>query len=180
MPTRPKFANSQAWEQANLLIQPALIRVIDHIRKHLEASTWKGSYREFSIWPEDVAEAIRTQVAQLQQELRTASPERADAIEQTLAQLPTPIPAYELCLEQGDRNMTFNLLDMCYEVCCLKVESLPPGASLEIDPTLLDETGDVDWQQLDLKAEQVVGQIFALLGRTTSNGRPIQDQARDP
>ena len=161
--TRPKFANSQAWEQANLLIQPALIRLVDHIRKHLEDSTCKGSYREFSIWSEDVPPATRTQVEQLLQELRTATPERVDAIEDTLAQLPTPIPAYELCLEQDDRSLTVNLLDLCYDVCCLNVESLPPGASLEIDPTLLDATGDVDWQQLDLKAQQVVGQIFASL-----------------
>jgi len=31
----PKFSNITSWEQAELLMQPAFIRIIDHIRKQL-------------------------------------------------------------------------------------------------------------------------------------------------
>ena len=43
---KPKFKNKQAWEQAQLLMQPAFIRVIDNLRKQLEQSSWKGTYQE--------------------------------------------------------------------------------------------------------------------------------------
>ncbi|MBD2577614.1 hypothetical protein [Oscillatoria sp. FACHB-1406] len=43
---KPKFKNVRAWEQAQLLMQPAFIRIIDHIRKQLDRSAWKGTYEE--------------------------------------------------------------------------------------------------------------------------------------
>ena len=45
---KPKFKNKQAWEQAQLLMQPAFIRVIDNLRKQLEQSSWKGTYQEIT------------------------------------------------------------------------------------------------------------------------------------
>ncbi len=43
---KPKLKDAIAWQQAELLMQPALIRVIDNISKHLERSSWQGDYRE--------------------------------------------------------------------------------------------------------------------------------------
>ncbi|MCT7952023.1 hypothetical protein NG798_19680 [Ancylothrix sp. C2] len=43
---KPIIKDQLAWEQANVLMQPALIRVIDNIRKHLDESVWQGSYQE--------------------------------------------------------------------------------------------------------------------------------------
>lgn len=45
---KPKFKTRLAWEQAELLMQPALIRVVDNLRKELEASEWEGTYQEVS------------------------------------------------------------------------------------------------------------------------------------
>ena len=42
----PKFKDITAWEQAQLLMQPAFIRVLDNLRKQLENSLWKGTYTE--------------------------------------------------------------------------------------------------------------------------------------
>lgn len=42
----PKFRNQLAWAQAELLMQPILIRIIDNLRKSLETSTWQGTYQE--------------------------------------------------------------------------------------------------------------------------------------
>ncbi len=43
---KPTFKTRLAWEQAQVLMQPALLRVVDNIRKELESSTWKGTYKE--------------------------------------------------------------------------------------------------------------------------------------
>ena len=43
---KPKFKTRLAWEQAQVLMQPALIRIVDNLRKHLEESPWEGTYRE--------------------------------------------------------------------------------------------------------------------------------------
>jgi hypothetical protein len=46
---KPKITSSIAWQQAELLMQPAMIRVIDNIRKQLEESVWTGTYQEVKI-----------------------------------------------------------------------------------------------------------------------------------
>ena len=43
---KPTFKNTLAWEQAQVLMQPALLRVVDNIRKEIEASKWRGTYKE--------------------------------------------------------------------------------------------------------------------------------------
>lgn len=43
---KPTFQNTRDWEQAELLMQPALIRIIDNLRQQLEKSTWEGTYHE--------------------------------------------------------------------------------------------------------------------------------------
>ncbi|MDJ0633403.1 MAG: hypothetical protein QNJ34_09465 [Xenococcaceae cyanobacterium MO_188.B29] len=43
---KPKFKTRLAWEQAQALMQPALIRIIDNLRKQLEESEWEGTYKE--------------------------------------------------------------------------------------------------------------------------------------
>jgi hypothetical protein len=43
---QPKFVNELAWQQAELLMQPIYIRIIDHIRQQSEVSAWKVSYEE--------------------------------------------------------------------------------------------------------------------------------------
>lgn len=45
---KPQFKTRLAWEQAQLLMQPALIRVLDNIRKQLDISSWQGTYREIT------------------------------------------------------------------------------------------------------------------------------------
>jgi len=42
----PKITNSTAWQQAELLMQPAFIRIVDNVRKLLEKSSWKGTYHK--------------------------------------------------------------------------------------------------------------------------------------
>lgn len=43
---QPKFASELAWQQAEFLMQPIYIRIIDRIRQQSEISTWAVSYEE--------------------------------------------------------------------------------------------------------------------------------------
>ena len=45
---KPTFKDTLAWEQAQLLMQPALLRIVDNIRRELDSSDWKGEYKEVS------------------------------------------------------------------------------------------------------------------------------------
>lgn len=126
---KPKFKNTVAWQQAELLMQPALIRVVDQVRKQLETTTWKATYKDVQ----------------------------------------TPIPGYQLCLEKQGTAICVDLWELCFQVCFhdyKPVHSELESQDVEIDTTLIDETGDVDWQCLDTKAEQLVAQVFADLPAT--------------
>ena len=43
---KPRFKTEADWEYAELLMQPALIRVLDRLRNKLESSSWTGEFRE--------------------------------------------------------------------------------------------------------------------------------------
>ncbi len=121
----PRFADTLAWQQAELLMQPAFIRLVDNLRKQLDASAWKGTYEEVQ----------------------------------------DPHPQYYLCLQHRDQSVTLDLWQLCYQICfCDYI----PGASTEkqlvqIDTTLIHKTGDIDWEHLDAKTQQILHQIFANL-----------------
>lgn len=157
----PKFSTSEAWRQAELLMQPAFIRLIDNIRKQLEQSTWRGSYRDVQVWPEHTSAETQARVGQLQRELEAANAEEAIAIRQALNHLPQPVPGYELCLSKGDRHITVDLWDLCYQICFRNYSAAAPApASVEVDDALIDEQGEVDWHYLDGKAQDLVSAIF--------------------
>ncbi|UIE35936.1 hypothetical protein [Leptodesmis sichuanensis] len=168
----PKIPNRIVWQQAEVLMQPAFIRLIANITQQLEQSDWRGDYEDVQMWPEGTSETDKMLVASLRSQLETASPAEVDAITQSLAQLPTPFPGYQLRLSRGDRQVSVDLWDLCYRICFQDYDSVSGtshavdaaiGGSVVIDPSLFDETGDVDWHQLDDKTKQLVNQIFANL-----------------
>lgn len=168
---KPKFQDLVTWQQAELLMQPTFIRLIDNLRKQLEQSHWKGTYENVPIWADDVSDDVRLRVMQLQAELQMASPEAVIAIESALAQLPSPSPGYQLHLQQTDQTVTVDLWDLCYEICFQDYdaasgtspapETISSNQGVRIDATLFDEIGEVDWNRLDQKTQQVVERLFA-------------------
>ncbi|HEY9624638.1 MAG TPA: hypothetical protein V6C78_30060 [Crinalium sp.] len=163
----PKFANMAAWQQAELLMQPVFIRVIDNLRKELEQSSWKGTYRDIPVWEAGTTDETRATVTQLQEELKGASPERTADIEESLARLPKSHPGYQLHLQHQNHEFTIDLWQLCYQICFRNynpvINSLGDQV-VEVDTTLIDdETGDVDWINLDAKAQKLIAQIFASL-----------------
>ncbi len=166
MARTPKFADQTAWQQAEILMQPALIRVIDNIRKQLETSSWRGDYQTVALWPEGTTEETKAQVALLQSELEAATGAEAEAIAHTLAQLPKSYPGYVLSLHKGDNpddtTVDVDLWQLCYSLCFLNYSftAEEPHPLVEIDTSLLDDQGEVDWERLDSKAKDLIGNIF--------------------
>jgi hypothetical protein len=175
----PKFADIRAWEQAELLMQPVFIRVLDNIRKQLDQTTWQGSYQETPIWPEGVPEAVQTRVMELQQQLATAPPDLAEELEEQLARLPSPQMSYTLILKKAERQITVDIWKLCYQICFRNyspiLNALDQDMIVEIDTSLIDDTGDVDWLRLDEKAKQLIGQIFSSL----SPAQPIAESENE-
>ncbi|MEB3357685.1 MAG: hypothetical protein VKK04_13235 [Synechococcales bacterium] len=124
----PKFSDTRTWQQAELLMQPAFIRVIDNIRKHLDQSPWRGTYRDVHVWPRGTTPEAKIRVMQLQRELETANSEEAADIQNALDHLPRPYPGYELCLHHHDREVTVDLWQLCFEICFSNYCSDLPGS----------------------------------------------------
>ncbi|MBD2670081.1 hypothetical protein H6G70_13420 [Arthrospira platensis FACHB-439] len=123
---KPKIKNQLAWQQAEILMQPALIRVLDNIRKQLETSIWKGSYETHT----------------------------------------TPYPGYVLKLEHNGQQVNIDVWDLCYQVCFQDYQPThtpDQPQEVEIDTSLLDNTGDVDWDKLDRKTQDLIEKVFANL-----------------
>ncbi|MCX7595821.1 MAG: hypothetical protein N2235_19070 [Fischerella sp.] len=158
----PKITNSIAWNQAELLMQPAFIRVVDNIRKQLDVSDWKGTYQDVLIWPPDTPDDTKAVVTGLLQELEAATPEKAVEIRETLAHMPVPHPGYHLCLQRQEQQVNVDLWELCYQVCFLDYNPFINDA-VEIDTSLIDEVGDVNWHRLDAKARELVERVFASL-----------------
>jgi hypothetical protein len=121
----PKFTDELAWQQAEFLMQPIYIRIIDRIRQQSETSNWQVTYEEVK----------------------------------------NPHLTNYLCLQSGDRQLKFDIWDLCYQVCFLNYfgsHSELETQTVEIDTSLLDlEAGTPDWHRLDNKAQAVIAQIFA-------------------
>ena len=71
----PQFATAQDQRYAQALMQPALIRIIDNIRKQLDISDWTGTYRDDMSWPPETTAEQKQQYLTLQDMLETAAPE---------------------------------------------------------------------------------------------------------
>ena len=157
----PKITNSTSWQQAEVLMQPAFIRVIDNIRKQLDISDWKGTYQDVLTWSANTTDETKALVTQLVQEMETATPIQAEEIRKTLASLPMPHPGCHLLLQRHGEQVNIDLWDLCYQVCFLNYSS--ENTAVDIDTTLIDEYGDVDWQYLETKTQELVKQVFASL-----------------
>lgn len=157
-----------SWQQAELLMQPAFIRLIDQIRKQLDQSDWAGAYKTIETWPEGTTPDTQAKVSQLQEQLEKATLEQAVVLEQILAQLPQPRFDYQLCLKKQDYQMEVDLWELCYRVCLINYHPLEEQSidEIQVDPDLIDAMGEVDWHQLDHKARQVVEQVFNQLPTT--------------
>ncbi|MGB7249428.1 MAG: hypothetical protein WBC73_10850 [Phormidesmis sp.] len=170
----PKFATPLARVKVEQLMQPALIRVIDNIRKQLEISRWEGAYEEELRWPQGTALEQQQEYAALQKRLHGVPPEEHDRVANLMSQLPQPSPLYTLRLTKaGHEDQTIDIWALCYQVCAAATEAdLTLGSlslhsieerTLDADIGLFDEYGEVDWRSLDDKTKGLVENIFQAL-----------------
>ncbi|MEL6352990.1 MAG: hypothetical protein AAFR58_14630 [Cyanobacteria bacterium J06627_28] len=159
----PKFATSLARAKVEKLMQPALIRVIDNIRKQLDGSPWQGTYEEQLLWPDGTTPEQKQEYAALQKVLHGVPPEEHDRVANLMSALPQPSPLYTLRLQQANKeDTTVDIWQLCYQVCALTYE---PAAEIEADDGLFDDSGEVDWRVLDDKTSELVAAIFSRLPR---------------
>lgn len=103
-------------------------------------------------------------MTQLLQEMETATPEQADEIKESLSRLPMPHPGYHLRLQRQEQQVNIDLWELCYQVCFLNYSPANPNsAGVDIDTSLIDETGEVDWLILEAKTKELVEQLFTNL-----------------
>jgi len=142
-------------------MQPALIRVIDNLRKQVEASGWTSSYHDEVIWPEQTTPEQQQCYTDLQKLLVSAAPEDRDSVQQGLDQLPQPQHTYTLCLKKGKNEQQIDVWALCYGVCRVSQDEAMP---ITVDRSLIDEDiNDVDWIRLDEKAKEWVEAAFVQL-----------------
>lgn len=144
-------------------MQPALIRVIDNIRKQLENSDWQGSYEEELLWPEGTTAQQKEEYARLQKGLHGVPTEEHDRVAALMAALPQPSPLYTLRLKSDEQaDQTVDIWALCYQVCAIAYQD-EPGAAITADDRLFDDLGEVDWRILDDKTLGLVKGIFESL-----------------
>lgn len=159
----PKFATPLATAKAEKLMQPALIRVIDNIRKQLDISDWQGNYEEELIWPDGTTEEQKQEYAALQKVLHGVPPEEHDRVANLMSQLPQPNPLYTLRLtKEHQEDQTIDVWALCYQVCAVNADTTNDDA-LEADTGLFDDDGEVDWRLLDDKTKALLEGIFQSL-----------------
>lgn len=88
----------------------------------------------------------------------------------TYREVQEPYPSYQLLLVRGEQEhaAVVNIWDLCFQICFSNYHPLQGAASGEsqevaIDTSLLDATGEVDWQRLERKTQALVAKIFANL-----------------
>lgn len=157
------FSTPLARSQVEQLMQPALIRTIDNLRKQLDESDWKGEYEETLIWPEGTTDEQKQSYAELQKQLHGVPTEEHDRVAALMSQLPQPSPLYTLKLTKAEaEEQTVDVWAICYQICTTNY-STDTDRSLEADTNLLASSGDVDWRKLDDKAKSLIARIFSAL-----------------
>ena len=72
-----------------------------------------------------------------------------------------PHPGYHLNLQRQEQQVSIDLWELCYQVCFLNYS--PENEAVNIDTSLIDEFGEVDWLRLEDKTKEIVKQVFASL-----------------
>jgi hypothetical protein len=163
----PRITDPTIWQKAELLMQPAFIRIIDNIRKQLDGSSWQGTYHDVLIWPPEITDQAKMHVTQLLHAMGTATSQQMEEIRATLTQLPIPHPGYHLQLQRQEHQVSLDLWDLCYQVCFVNYSR--ENSVVTVDASLVDELGNVDWHQLENKTKRLIQQVFDDLEQGTLN-----------
>jgi hypothetical protein len=165
------FAEGSGGQTAIALMQPTFIRVMDHLRKALEQSDWKGQYETTYAWSEGTSPEAKAQVLGLYERIEVAPKSEQANLEAQLEELSEPIPIYLLHLDKAQETRTLNLWELCYQICLANyAPDFESTGFVEIDLdeaapdlSLFDALGEVDWVKLDQKTGAVIQGAFEYL-----------------
>lgn len=138
---KPIFQDMEAWERAQLLLQPIYIRVVDNIRKYLEQAG-EG-------WVESFAEVQTPRPGYRLRLQRLGTPDA----------MATEFDLWALCFQ-----VCFQHFPGSARVAPPPIASSEEAETLvEIDPSLFDEDDEVDWDAVDRKSMAIVQQALGSL-----------------
>ncbi|XFA73808.1 hypothetical protein RYO59_002062 [Thermosynechococcaceae cyanobacterium Okahandja] len=125
------------WYAAAQLLQPSLIRLLDHLRRQLETSGWQGEYETVEL-PSATGEPEP-------QVLYWLHLRRGDRHQR--------LNLWELCYQ-------ICFADYYPQLDYAGIRDFQVG-EVTADMALFDVAGEVDWHRLDQKAAKVVATVFA-------------------
>ncbi|MGL5034049.1 MAG: hypothetical protein ACRC6M_09650 [Microcystaceae cyanobacterium] len=136
---KPIFKNAEDWEQAELLMQPTLIRLVDNLRKVFEESPWQVNYEEIE------------------------TPYPGHRLCLSLGDHSFKIDLWQLCFQICFLNYHLPLLS--HQDSTEPIISLAREQELEVivDSTLFNEQGEVDWPNLEEKTQRIIQALVSSL-----------------
>jgi hypothetical protein len=156
------LAPERYWQEAAMLFQPALIRLLDQIRNQLAESTWKGTFETRELWP--MGNPVLAVDADTPED-ESPNPPSTNA---SSAEAPQVLYLLNLTHPGQTAEVRVNIWELCYQICFQDyqpqigretIADFQPG-EVTTDMGLFDADGEVDWHQLDHKAHQVVAQLL--------------------
>ncbi|BAQ66908.1 hypothetical protein [Geminocystis sp. NIES-3709] len=70
-----------------------------------------------------------------------------------------PFPDYIISLKKGDYLIQNNLWDLCFQICFTSYQQGQINP-VEIDQKLIDDQGELNWEELENKTNQLVKNLF--------------------
>ncbi len=86
----------------------------------------------------------------------------------TYEEVQEPYPGYQLTLTYEENSVTISIWELCFQVCFLDYQlsltdeqkSSQDSTIVEVDSSLFNEEGEINWEKLDTKAQQNIQKIL--------------------
>lgn len=72
-----------------------------------------------------------------------------------------PFPGYIVSLKKGSYLAKYNIWELCFKICFDSYEK-DQTTPVKTDKILIDEEGELDWQQIETKTQNLVKSLFVM------------------
>lgn len=72
-----------------------------------------------------------------------------------------PFTGYNVLLKKGNYSTKYNLWELCFKICFNRYEK-GQITLVETDKTLIDDNGELDWQQIEIKTKKLVKSLLTM------------------
>ncbi|MBL1211368.1 MAG: hypothetical protein FWJ34_17370 [Geminocystis sp. GBBB08] len=70
-----------------------------------------------------------------------------------------PFPSYIVLFKKGNYLRQYNIWELCFKICFDSYES-EENIPVIIDKILMDDRGELDWQQIEIKTKNLVKSLL--------------------